>query len=316
MAKQENGFQASQKATDWLIRLRDAPKDADLRHRFQVWLESHPDNAAAWRTTQHTAETIGKIAPAYAESWRPFLEKRHRVAARRKRRTFQLAAAAACLLALACGPKIWWQAQADYHTGTGQTRIVQLADLSTVTLAPHSAIDVVYTAGERRIRLLAGEAFFEVTPDAVRPFRVATKTLNATVLGTGFDIRDNEIGVVHGVVRVAPSGASGRTQKLTAGQTVRVERTRIDCGTKPTSQIAAWRRGQLVAQDQSMADVVDQLRPYYAGMIVITDSALAKRPVTGLYDLKNPALALAAIARAQNATVRRITPWLLVVSAS
>jgi transmembrane sensor len=87
-------------------------------------------------------------------------------------------------------------------------------------------------------------------------------------------------------------------------------------GEQPASQIAAWRERRLVAQDQPLGEVVDRLRRYYFGAIVVTDAALAGQPVTGVYDLGNPAGALRGIARSQNAVVREITPWLLVVSRS
>ena len=44
------------------------------------------------------------------------------------------------------------------------------------------------------------------------------------------------------------------------------------------------------------------------------NDSLADQPVTGVYDLGNPVLALRGIARSQNAVVHEITPWLLVLS--
>ena len=44
--------------------------------------------------------------------------------------------------------------------------------------------------------------------------------------------------------------------------------------------------------------------------------ALAARTVTGVYNLKDPGAALRAIARAHNAVIRYVTPWLILVSAS
>jgi transmembrane sensor len=191
-----------------------------------------------------------------------------------------------------------------------------------VTLAPQSAIDIAYTPGERRIRLLAGEAFFEVTANPERPFRVAAGAVDVTVLGTDFDVRRGEDGadvsVAHGVVRVDHATADPPVaETLTAGQSVRVSWAgRAQRSGGPAERVAAWRRNQLIARDEPLGAVVDELRRYYAGKIIVTDEALAARPVTGVYNLADPVEALRGIARAQKAVVRRVTPWVLIVSAS
>ena len=241
---------------------------------------------------------------------------------RRQAIRFGGVAALACLLALFIAPGLLLDLHADYTTGTAETRTIRLSDDSTVTLAPESAITVTYTPDERHIRLLAGAAFFEVTPNAERPFEVAAKTLDITVIGTGFDVRSDDDGadvtVAHGAVRVGHASAVPPVaETLTAGQSIRVSWAgRAERRAVPVDQIAAWRHGELIARDEPLGAVVEQLRPYYAGRIVVTDEALAARPVTGVYNLNDPVAALRAIARAQNAAVRRVTPWLIIVSTS
>lgn len=329
---------ASKEATDWLILLQEEPEDAGLRRRFDAWLHYSPANAAAWEATQRTSSVIEHTAPLHANRWKPFLiaargparssaapAGRPRVAVRNlgRRQVVGLGAlAAACLLALWAAPDLLLSLQADYATGKGEIRSVQLADDSVVTLAPDSAIRVAYTPGERRIYLLTGEAFFDVTPAPERPFRVSAEAIDTVVLGTGFDVARNSraatVAVEHGVVRVDYTAAVPPVSKtLTAGQALRVtwsgsvERSGASAG-----PVAAWRQRQLIAQDQALGEVVDRLRPYYFGTIIVTDDALAARPVTGVYNLTDPYHALRAIARAQNGVVRRVTPWILVVSTS
>ena len=64
----------------------------------------------------------------------------------------------------------------------------------------------------------------------------------------------------------------------------------------------------------ALAAAVADLARYYSGTILITDSALATRRVTGVYGLADPEASLRDIARAIGADVRRISPWLLVLS--
>ncbi|WP_165855769.1 FecR family protein [Marinobacter sp. JSM 1782161] len=333
-------------ATDWMIRLQEEPGNDDLRQAFDTWLQRSPEHADAWAATRHTALLIEAAAPAEPRSWQAALDEMRgqttshqqdaafaandapptgaepRAAQRRPRRLRVAGLAiAACLLALVVGPHAYLHMRADYTTDTAETRDIQLSDDSVVTLAPESAISVHYSDGERHIDLLRGEAFFEVTPVPTRPFRVSSHNTEVTVLGTGFNVLRRDLGtavsVEHGRVRVDPALRADATEVLTTGQTVTVRDAQsVERGMLPTGQIAAWRRHQLIAQDQPLGDVVDRLRRYFPGRIVVTDDALAGQPVTGVYNLKNPVGALRGIARAQQAVVREITPWLLLVSAS
>jgi transmembrane sensor len=65
-----------------------------------------------------------------------------------------------------------------------------------------------------------------------------------------------------------------------------------------------------------LREAVDQLRRYFAGTIVLASASLGDRRITGAYNLADPEDALRAIAQAHGGKVRRIAPWLLVVSES
>jgi transmembrane sensor len=228
-------------------------------------------------------------------------------------------ALAACV-AFFVVPSLVQRLQADHTTATAERRLVVLQDGSEVTLAPDSAIAVAYEPAVRQVRLLAGEAFFEVRPDASRPFRVLADTVETTVVGTSFDVRLSADGVVvsveHGIVRVGPASAAARDE-LRAGQAVRVTSDgETSRQTASPGTVAAWRDGQLVAQNVPLREAVDQLRRYFAGTIVLASASLGDRRITGAYNLSDPEDALRAIAQAHGGKVRRIAPWLLVVSES
>lgn len=64
-----------------------------------------------------------------------------------------------------------------------------LADGSVVDLSPDAVVDVTFTPGERRIRLLRGAGHFQVMRDPHRPFVVTTATgVEVRALGTAFDV--------------------------------------------------------------------------------------------------------------------------------
>ncbi len=322
---------ASNEATDWLILLQEEPDDADLRQRFDEWLKARPENASAWASTQ-TFSDIAALLPAAREAGVVIAPTRAgaKVLPMRPRSTGRrwampaLALAAAACLALWAGPGLLLQLRADHVTGTAELRQLELPDGSRVTLAPASAIAVAMADERqgRRVQLLSGEAFFQVRPDPSRPFRVTARDVEATVLGTSFDVRlssdDVAVSVEEGIVAVAAAGAPPESAaKLVAGQFVRVTKgggtTR---GSEPPELVAAWRQGQLYAQETRLGDAIDQLRRYFGGTIVLTDGGLAERRITGAYNLADPEDALRGMARVHGAKVRRVTPWLLVVSAS
>jgi transmembrane sensor len=319
--------QAFREATDWFILLQEELGDDDLRRRFDAWRDASPLNAEAWAATERTSYVAMAMTPAHADEWMPAAARRRaqRQASRWSRRgiglSFAATALAACI-ALVAAPPMILRMQSDHATGTAELRMLELPDGSKVTLGPASAIALAFGAGERRLRLLEGEAFFEVTPDPVRPFRVEAAKVEASVLGTSFDVRLDAqavtVAVQEGVVGVVSRGAGGMlAERLEAGDAVRVAPGgRVERSSESPHLMVAWRKGHLVSHDRPLREAVDQLRRYYAGVIVLTDGALAERPVTGVYNLADPEEALRGIVQAHGGRVRRITPWLLVVSGS
>lgn len=322
---------ASNEATEWLILLQEEPDDAELRGRFEAWLKASPENESAWASTR-TFSDVAALLPAARAAARaaPVPAGRRAVSVERPRPRRSvgrrwampvLALAAAACLAVWAGPAMFIHLYADQATGIAELRQLDLPDGSRVTLAPASAIAVIDDARGRHVRLLSGEAFFQVRPDPARPFRVTARDVEATVLGTSFDVRigsdDVAVSVEEGIVAVGAAGDPVEAgAKLVAGQFVRVSSAGMIRGSEPPELVAAWRHGQLYAQETRLGDAIDQLRRSFAGTIVLTDGDLAERRVTGAYNLADPEDALRGMTRVHGATVRRITPWLLIVSGS
>lgn len=225
---------------------------------------------------------------------------------------------AACLLVFALsGARVPWFA--DHTTVTAELRTLSLEDGSQVVMAPETSISVDYSATERRVRLHGGAAFFTVDDDAERPFRVTVGDIETVDLGTAFSVRRSkngaEIAVAEGSVRVDLEDEDHPvSETLLLGETVNVSWQGVAVrATTPPSQIALWRENQLIARNQSMRHIVDQLRPYVSGRIVFANSDLSERRVTGIFNLENPHDALRGVAEAHGAQVIQITPWLLVL---
>lgn len=312
---------ASGEAAEWLVRLHEEPDDAGLRARFEGWRRADPAHALAWSEVTETFDLIGQALPAEDPLPMPASARRPRLGSGRRWWLAAAATAIAACVALVFLPGLMLRLGADYATSTGEWREVRLTDGSVIDLAPRSAIDVALAADHRDIRLLAGQAFFEVTPDAARPFQVKGQGVTATVLGTGFAMRLGEnaadVAVRHGLVQVDYASTTPPTsRRLEAGDWLRVSWSgQAASGRNPPDEIGAWRQGQLVAHNQPIADIVEELRPYFSGLIVIASDSVGRRRVTGVYNLREPVEALRAVGRAHaDITVTRLLPWLVVVS--
>lgn len=301
---------ALQEAIDWVILLAE-DDDGLAQDDFDAWLTASEAHALAWAHAVRTSSLIAQTQNVTVLAPRPA-----RRAAPRRFALAGLATAAAVLSAVVLGPGVVERMRADYVTGAGQERSVTLADGSVARLAPGTILDVAYRGDQRRVRLAAGEAFFEVRPDPSRPFRVETGRATVTVLGTGFDVRrgrrGDEVGVRHGRVRV--EAADGASAVLTAGDWIRRDGSEVLRGTVSPAVIGAWSAGQVVAVDRPLGDVVEDLERSFHGKILITDRALAGRSVTGVYDARAPLEALRTLVRPHDGAVRQVSPWLIVVS--
>jgi transmembrane sensor len=327
---------ASREATLWLVRLQEDPNDALLTAEFNRWMAADPANGEAWAGVQRLSAAAKGLDRQLDHMWRQKLLAVRRVHAvrggiaamshlhptktgRRQLLAIGGLALAACV-ALFVAPTVVLRLQSDAVTDTAEDRVIDLPDGSRLTLAGGSALAVSFAHAERRVSLLKGEAFFQVKPDAGRPFRVLTEGVTTTVVGTSFDVRRDSSGVAvavaEGVVEVsAKQDAGSVTETLKPGQGVRIAwQGRPLRSTVPAEFVGSWRQRQLILEDQPLGEAVEQLRRYFAGTIVFADASLAEKGITGAYNLNDPADALQAMANAHGINVRQLTPWILVLS--
>lgn len=318
-------------ASAWAFRLQDAPEDARLRAALAAWLSESEVHVHAWSLTQRAWELAGQAPTVFvraqseetAAASRPAALPLHlgRTPNRIGRRTAIGAIAAGLLLVLAL-PSLQLRLAADHRTAVGEVRRIPLDDGSVVTLSAESAIAVAFGAGARRVALLQGGAYFEVSPDSSRPFSVQAGDVTTTVTGTAFDVgltsRTVSVSVAAGSVHVAGSarGASAAVD-LGPAQGVVVDRTTgtmTEAAVRPVA-IASWRKGRLVVEDALLADVVATIARFHEGSIVVASAALRHKRVTGVYDLGHPVEALRVLAAPYGGSVHEITPYLLVLTA-
>ncbi|MCR6498143.1 FecR family protein [Shinella sp. CPCC 101442] len=307
---------------DWLLRLKDEPQCQEAVRGLHAWLEASEDNRAAWQAALRTWQLLGEVKPQYTDLWsvKPAENVVAHPALRRRRWIAGVALAAVAAIAVVlAGPALLLRLQADVMTATGESRLVTLADGTEVNLSGGSAIGVDITAEGRRVRLLAGEAFFDVAHDAARPFTVKAGGAKVVVLGTAFDVAldpsSTTVQLARGVVGLSGAVASSVTGMAPGDMaTVDHDTGEILHETVPVGEIGAWRNGLLFVNDVAVESVVARLQRYHPAWISLPDRALARQRVTGLYDLRDPDRALRALVQPLGGKVRTVSDYLRVVS--
>lgn len=181
----------------------------------------------------------------------------------------------------------------QYSSAKRELRVIQLEDGSVLELGSHSRVHVDFSDQQRSVSLLRGEAYFKVEKDPLRPFIVQTSYGRARAVGTEFEVH---LGVEHtrvtvheGVVEVeakADLQALASTGRIIAGEQLSYG---DDGKLSPVSKIdlelsAAWRKGQIVFDQQPLFEVVEQLNRYSRRKIVIGDRRLRTIRVNGVFN--------------------------------
>ncbi|MDS7594631.1 FecR domain-containing protein [Agrobacterium tumefaciens] len=313
---------------DWFLRLNEPTCTDDDKKAFTLWLNGSAENGDAWAKAIRTWQVMGAVVPAHASSGQTVpnsdrrtlpLAARSRRSGHRKPISIGIAALAACLIAFVAAPSILTRYNANYVTATAEVRRVTLEDGSTVELAGDSAIAVAFSATGRQVRLLSGQAFFDVRPDARSPFNVKTDALDVTVVGTAFDVnvtpQIETVQLAHGIINLSDAG-SKNTLRMMAGDTVTLDRTsgRLSRATVDVDTIASWRERKLFVQDVPVTSVIAELQRYHKSWIAVASIELGDRRVTGLYDLSDPDRALEALVSPFGGKVHRVSPYLRVLA--
>jgi transmembrane sensor len=301
-------------AAQWQLRLANGPLGPQDERALATWLDSDPGHrlalaeaGIAWYGSAHAHPDAGQ---------RP-----QRAAVRQGTRLAAwlsgAAAAPMLLVALAFAPGWWASLRADARTAVGEVREFTLEDGSRAVLDSDSAIAIDYGADVRAIRVLRGAAWFEVKPDASKPFRVTAGEVTATAVGTAYAVDASgetiDVVVTHGVVSV--DAAPGKTlARLTAGQHLRV--TPGTALPQPVDARAAaefaWRDGVLSFQGERLDHALARLGRYLPQRVLLLDVDAAATEVTAVFPLADATLAVDALARSQGLRVRRLPGLILV----
>jgi len=145
-----------------------------------------------------------------------------------------------------------------------------------------------------------------------------TRDTKTTVLGTRFDVvmleGSTSVGVARGHVQVDTT-SGGSSYELFAGDWVRVSKDgAVERAADLPDYLVAGPGPRLAVRNRPVAEVIERLRPWFSGRIVIANASVGEQLVTGVFDGADPQRALEAIVGPQGGRVLRVTSWLLIVA--
>lgn len=323
-------------AVEWLVRLRGGDLSEAQTHAFADWLSESIEHANAFAKAERyfdemvTAEKLlipaGKaitrqeqrlIPPVTAlprRAFKPWL-------------AFPLALAAAWLVAvglvLPSQTNLLDNLLSDYHTQTGETRHIELADGSRLLLNTNTAVSVDYRPSQRQITLHHGQVNCTVAKDAARPFEVKADSLMVRALGTVFEVyrktanditvRVQEHAVAARIQNASSENNAGEpnTVNIQAGQQL-VYQGDIKLNQPSTvnlAQAGAWQHHHLSIKDRPLSELVEELNRYRLGRIYLAGDTLQNMRVTGVFPLDNPEAVLSSVRKVLGLQESRLGPW-------
>lgn len=302
-----------EEAAAWVLKNRNGERSERDSRAFEAWLAQSPENRTAYEAAERL---MGEARTAILND-----PKLRNFKAKPRSPTTRIVTVALLSLALAGSAFVYsdgpMRLRADALSGTGETPTVELADGSIIQLNASSAVAYRFTGQSRTVTLLRGQAFFQVAKDARRPFVVEALGGRTTALGTAFDVRidghTTEVTVTEHAVSVAPDTLPEPAVRVNEGHQAVYDRDGKvqDVRQADTNAVLAWRRGQLVVDNASVAKVVTEIGRHFAGRIIISNSNLAARRVSGTFTVTDTDAALALLRDSLGVSVIRVGPLIL-----
>lgn len=167
------------------------------------------------------------------------------------------------------------------QTPKGGIYQIDLPDGTKVWLNSASTLryPLAFSGGERKVQL-EGEAYFEVMPDKLMPFKVVSKSQVVEVLGTHFNVNsyDDEIAskttLLEGSIRVN-SVNTGEGKIILPGQQVILHQFELKVKNVDPQNAIAWKNGLFQFDNEDIRTIMNKIARWY-DVDVVYESGLKK----------------------------------------
>jgi transmembrane sensor len=296
-----------EQASEWLMLHWGGELDAEQRQAFARWQTADPEHQRAWQRLQQLQQTLGGVP---ADSARAVLREIPDPQRRSALKLLGLLLVAGGSAYLVQGSQPWRNAWAGQRTATGEIRHLTLSDGTRLDLNSGTAVDLLYSDRERRIRLISGEIQLSSGQDRSRPLIVETPAGDIQALGTRFTVREvdggTRVSLYEGELRISPRQAPAL--HLQAGNSLW-----FDAGSVSALQVAepnasSWSQGRLIAERQPLGQFIKELSRYRPG-VLRCDAEVADLLLTGVFPLDDSDAILAALERSLPVRAQAVTRY-------
>lgn len=300
----------------WLAKRTGGPLSDDEQCELDGWLNADPANRLAWdemrvlwARLEEPAERVAALSPPRGVMARQFMSPRRWL-------TAACAGSVACFVIWLANPNLLENLQADAVSGHAYVTPVALPDGSSAKVGADTALAFEFDTTRRHVRLLRGEAFFQVKPGSSPAFTIDVDGDQVRVVGTSFNVErkaDRTMVVVQSG-EVAVKGANdnapshlmpGQQIVVSAGTGGNVEGADLEAS-------LAWMSGRLVVRQAPIADVIAALGRHTSKRLLV-GGELSDRRISGTFPLDDIDGSLDTIAAALDATVVHNLPLVTVV---
>jgi transmembrane sensor len=285
-------------AAEWRVRLTEA--GVRSTPDFDAWLRDG-GNQTAWAQVSQAWNYFDGVsqAPEILAAREAALKDAKRASTARPiliRRLAGLAAAMLVVGVLGAGGYWWMNRPSDYSTAAGERRVVTLSDGSKLSLDADSEVTVRYGKSERSLRLLKGQARFDVAHDKKRPFSVIAGRQKVIATGTAFNIDmagpkvlvtliEGHVVVLDDYSEDGAQPARPKVIELKAGQQLSAApRTPSEVAQANIQRVTAWTIGQLMFDDEPLSSVIERVNRYGGTQIIINDPKIGAMKISGVFN--------------------------------
>jgi transmembrane sensor len=273
-------------AAAWIARLHDERRGAEVETRLREWLGESDEHRRAFNRMRQVWEQAGNIGMRVRADDSATASERSRFS--------PWPAAMAATLVLVLITTVYLRRGSSLSTAVGQQQVQLLRDGTRVVLNTDTRIEVTYDEYFRRVRLVRGEAWFDVSKRPTWPFLVSVGDQEIRALGTSFIVRhDNDqdlsVTLVDGRISVAPVTTNGEAppqapQLLVPGQRLVISQHHAPAVDRPElGRVTAWERGRVEFDETPLQDAATEMNRYTITRLIVPDTAVAQLRIGGVF---------------------------------
>jgi transmembrane sensor len=300
-----------EEATRWFVRARTDGLSGAQQEELLAWLRADPDHAAAMDIVTKSWEVSGEAARSKALA-SPLLRARRlqltgpsSLRPRRWRRPAvwgpAIGLAAAALATVVVSASSLMSTDRSYVTPRGEQLSAELPDGTRVKLDAATRLDVRYDLFRRNVRLVSGEAEFDIGHDGAgrhwrgdrwRPFRLDVGRVQVWDKGTRFTARrrGDEVRVVliQGRVELHDPAAGLLRASLVPGQAATIGPDgRVAVAPADIAAALAWKRGEVVLQEASLAEALGEFSARTPVTFAFADPSMGRAQISGVFHIND-----------------------------